>query len=87
MALAALFSTFWLGHLHEETPCALILNALRLPHSAKPHKRTSKTCPFGDRLAVSYYNIETIAIISQIYMRRTRLSKYDVLVVVSTRTY
>ena len=57
------------------------------PHSAKPHKRTSKTCPFGDRLAVSYYNIETIAIISQIYMRRTRLSKYDVLVVVSTRTY
>ena len=51
--LAALLSTFKLGHLHEQTPCALSLNALRLPHFAKPHQRTSFTCPLGDRATVS----------------------------------
>ena len=35
---------------------------------------------------IIYYNIEAIAIVSLNLARRTRLSKYDVLVVVSTRT-
>ncbi len=42
---------------------------------------------FSTDTKIIYYSIEAIAIISQIYMRRTRLSKYDVLVVVSMRTY
>ena len=37
-ALAVLLSTFRPRHLQKETPCALNLNALRLPHSAKPPK-------------------------------------------------
>ena len=53
MALAALLSTFRPRHLYKETPCALSLNTLRKPHSAKPHKRTSKTCSFGDLRAIS----------------------------------
>ena len=52
--LAALLSTFRPRHLQEYTPCAFSLNALRLPHSAKPHQRTSFTCPFWDRRAVSF---------------------------------
>ena len=42
---------------------------------------------FSTDTKIIHYNIEAIAIISQIYIRRTRLCKHDVLVVVSTRTY
>ena len=38
----------------DDSPyCTFSLNALRKPHSAKPHQRTSKTCPLGYRRAVS----------------------------------
>ena len=53
MVLAALLSTFRLGHLQKKTSCAFSFNALRLLHSAKLHKRTSETYSFGDRRAVS----------------------------------
>ena len=53
------------------------LNALRKPHSAKPHKRISFTCPLGDRPAVS--KIDFLAVIFK--------KKVRVLAIVSTRTY
>ena len=37
-ALAVLLLTFRPRHLQKYTPCAFSLNALRLPHSAKPPK-------------------------------------------------